>query len=55
LINPYDIEQGADAIYQALTMSAKDKKERNMKMREDLKSKNIYQWAIDFIGKTLYS
>lgn len=55
LINPYDIEQGADAIYQALTMSSKDKKERNLKMREDLKSKNIYQWAIDFIGKTLYS
>ena len=54
LINPYNIEQGADAIYQALTMPAKEKKERNMKMRNDLKSKNIYSWAIKFIEKTLY-
>ena len=54
LINPYDIEQGADAIYQAFTMPTKEKKERNIKMREDLKSKNIYQWAIDFIEKTLF-
>ncbi|MBI4973263.1 trehalose-6-phosphate synthase [Candidatus Roizmanbacteria bacterium] len=54
LINPYDIEQGADAIYQALIMPSKEKKERNMKMREDLKSKNIYQWAINFIEKTLF-
>ena len=53
LINPYDIEQGADAIYQGLTMLVKEKRERNLKMREELKDKNIYQWAINFISKSI--
>lgn len=52
-INPYNIEMGADALYQSLTMAKEEKKERNMKMREELKAKNIYQWAIDFINKTI--
>lgn len=55
LINPYNIEVGADAIYKSLTMEAKEKKERNLKMREELKAKNIYRWAIDFIDKTLFN
>jgi trehalose-6-phosphate synthase len=53
-INPYNIDEGADAIIKALTMSSSEKKSRNLKMREELKSKNIYQWAIRFIEKTLY-
>ena len=54
LINPYNIEEGADAIYKALTMTAQEKKQRNQKMREELKRRNIYSWAIEFINKTLY-
>ncbi len=54
LINPYNIEEGADAIYKALSMNAKEKKSRNLKMREELKEKNIYRWATRFIEKTLY-
>lgn len=54
LINPYSIEVGADRIYQALKMNPKEKKERTLKMREELRRKNIYQWAIDFINKTLF-
>lgn len=54
-INPYNIEMGADALYQSLTMSKEEKKQRNMKMRDELKAKNIYQWAIDFISKTVFN
>jgi len=54
LINPYNIEQGADAINQALTISEQEKRDRNIKMRKELKEKNIYQWATTFIEKTLY-
>lgn len=54
IINPYNIEEGADAIYKALNMNKEEKKTRNLKMRDDLKSKNIYQWAINFISKTLF-
>ena len=53
-INPYNVEEGADAIYKALTMNSTDKKTRNLKMREELKEKNIYRWATDFIKKTLF-
>lgn len=54
LINPYNIEEGANAIYQALQMENKDRKIRNMKMREELKQHNIYTWASTFIEKTLF-
>ena len=53
-INPYNIDEGAEAIYKALTMSPLDKKAKNLKMREELKDRNIYKWAIEFINKTLY-
>ncbi|HLC94165.1 MAG TPA: trehalose-6-phosphate synthase [Patescibacteria group bacterium] len=53
LINPYNIEEGADAIYKSLTMKKEEKKERNSKIRAELKVKNIYQWAIDFIAETV--
>ncbi len=52
-INPYNIEEGADAIATALIMSEAEKKERNLKMREELSRNNIYDWAINFIDKTL--
>ncbi|PIY68622.1 trehalose-6-phosphate synthase [Candidatus Roizmanbacteria bacterium CG_4_10_14_0_8_um_filter_39_9] len=54
LINPYNIEEGADAIFKALNMDPKDRKIRNLKMRKELKERNIYNWAIRFIEKTLY-
>lgn len=54
LINPYNIEEGADAIYKAILMDPKERKVRNLKMREGLKEKNIYSWATKFIEKTLF-
>ncbi len=52
-INPYDIDSSADALKIALTMSKDEKIKRNKFMKEVIIKNNIYQWAIDFIEKTL--
>jgi len=45
IINPYDIEGMADAIYLSLTMDPHEKSERMKRMREMVKENNIYRWA----------
>ncbi|NTU72818.1 trehalose-6-phosphate synthase [Candidatus Roizmanbacteria bacterium] len=55
LINPYDVDESADALHEALTMKSHEKFQRNMIMRGILKEQNIYKWAIKFIKNTLAS
>jgi trehalose 6-phosphate synthase len=50
IVNPYDIEQMAEAIRAALTMDIQEQKKRMHRMRETLKDRNIYRWAADLIG-----
>ncbi|OGR95834.1 MAG: hypothetical protein A2016_00635 [Elusimicrobia bacterium GWF2_62_30] len=45
IVNPYDIEQMADAIYYSLTMPKAEVEERMTRMRQDLHENNIYKWA----------
>jgi trehalose-6-phosphate synthase len=45
LINPYDIDQTADAIRTALEMEPEDKELRMRRMRKIIKEHNIYRWA----------
>ncbi|HLX11243.1 MAG TPA: trehalose-6-phosphate synthase [Bacteroidota bacterium] len=45
IVNPYDIDEMADAIYQAVTMPDADRKERMQRMHAELKEYNIYRWA----------
>ena len=49
IINPYNGEQTADAIYQALTMSASEQQLRMEKMREVVKNYNIFRWSAEFL------
>jgi len=49
VVNPYDIEQLAEAIHQALEMRPEEQQARLQRMRETLKEKNIYRWAADLI------
>jgi len=49
IVNPYDIEQMAEAIRVALEMPLEEQKNRMRKMRELLKDRNIYRWASDLI------
>lgn len=53
LINPYDIENSADALFEALTMPTEEKLKRNTQMRANLKENNIYKWATEFIRNTI--
>ena len=50
VVNPYDIEQMAEAIRQALEMSPEEREARLKRMRETLKERNIYRWAADLIS-----
>ena len=50
IINPYDIESIADAIYQALNMDIEEKKQRIRKMRHIVQERNIYRWTKDLIS-----
>ena len=45
LVNPYDIEQTADAIRAALEMEPEDKQLRMHRMRKLIGEHNIYRWA----------
>jgi trehalose 6-phosphate synthase len=49
IVNPYDIEEMAEAIHVALEMSLSEQKARMRGMRETLKNRNIYYWAADLI------
>jgi trehalose-6-phosphate synthase len=45
IVNPYHIEQTADALYTALTMPAFEQRERMRSMRDLVRSFNVYRWA----------
>ncbi|WP_225984551.1 alpha,alpha-trehalose-phosphate synthase (UDP-forming) [Noviherbaspirillum aerium] len=45
IVNPYHIEQSAEALYQALTMPDAEQKERMRSMRTLVKDFNVYRWA----------
>ncbi len=50
VVNPYDLEQMAEALYQALEMTPEEQRARMLRMRETLKERNIYRWAADLIS-----
>jgi len=49
IVNPYDIEEMAEAIRAALEMDPAEQKARMRSMRETLKNRNIYFWAAELI------
>jgi len=51
IVNPYDTEQTADAIFRALEMEPREKKERMQHMRRAVKENNVYRWAASLIGE----
>jgi trehalose 6-phosphate synthase len=50
IVNPYDIDQMAEAIRVALEMKPDEQKARMRRMRETIKDRNIYRWAADLIA-----
>jgi alpha,alpha-trehalose-phosphate synthase [UDP-forming] len=51
LVNPYDIEQMADAIRFALEMNTEERKARMQRMRKVVREHNIYRWASTLIAE----
>jgi trehalose 6-phosphate synthase len=45
IINPYHVEQAAEALYIALTMPASEQQERMRSMRALVSNFNVYRWA----------
>src|SRR5579859_3423148 len=50
VVNPYDIEEMADAILFALEMDPDQRRVRMQRLRRVVKEQNIYRWAGDLIG-----
>jgi len=49
VINPYDIDDTAEAIYRAISTTAEDRRARMSRMRELIAKNNIYDWATKFL------
>ncbi|MGI8420304.1 MAG: alpha,alpha-trehalose-phosphate synthase (UDP-forming) [Candidatus Levyibacteriota bacterium] len=53
IINPYNGEQTAEAIHTALTMRKSEQTKRMRRMRDILKSYNIYRWSAELLKTML--
>jgi alpha,alpha-trehalose-phosphate synthase [UDP-forming] len=49
-VNPYDIDQTAEAIRAALEMQPEEKQMRMQRMRKQVREHNVYRWAGSLIG-----
>lgn len=49
LVNPYDIEEMADAIYRAYTMTPEERSSRMKRLRQSIRKYNIYWWVNSFL------
>jgi trehalose 6-phosphate synthase len=45
IVNPYHVEESADAMQRALTMSAAEQRERMSNLRISVRDDNVYRWA----------
>jgi alpha,alpha-trehalose-phosphate synthase [UDP-forming] len=50
-INPFSIEEGAEAYREALQMHPDERRRRMRRMREVVEQNNIYRWAGKFLGQ----
>lgn len=49
IVNPYNGEQTADAIKEALEMSPKEQAKRMRDLRETIKNYNVYRWSAELL------
>jgi trehalose-6-phosphate synthase len=50
IVNPYDIEELADTLHRALTMSDSERQERMRHLRINVKERNVYRWAANIVA-----
>ncbi len=51
LVNPYDIDETADALHVALEMEPEDKVLRMQRMRKTVRENNVYRWAANLVAE----
>jgi len=51
VVNPYDIEELAEAIYNALEMDPEERGARMRRMRQIVREHNVYRWAGSLIAE----
>lgn len=49
IVNPYDVESTADALYQGLTMSRDEQADRMRSLRAVVMEDNVYRWAANML------
>jgi trehalose 6-phosphate synthase len=45
IVNPYHVEECADALFQALNMPPAEQRERMANLRQTVREANVYRWA----------
>ena len=50
IVNPYSVEQLADAIHTALTMGREDRRERMLTLRAQVATRTVHQWVDAFMA-----
>lgn len=53
IVNPYNLEEVANAIKKGLEMDTQEKIKRTKNMAQTLEERNVYQWARDFVTEAL--
>ena len=51
IVNPFSIEEGADAYLAALEMSVEERHRRMLRMRETVEQNNVFRWAGKFLSE----
>jgi len=49
-VNPYDIDQIASALHQAVEMPIEERQERMAQMRQSIESNDLHSWSRKFLG-----
>jgi trehalose-6-phosphate synthase len=52
-VNPYAVDETAEAIYQALSMPQAERQRRMRRMREQVAHNNVYRWAAKILSALL--
>jgi trehalose 6-phosphate synthase len=50
VVNPYDVDGTADAIYQAFIMPEEERQRRMQLLRDDLRHQDVHRWVRSFFG-----
>lgn len=50
IVNPYHVEETADALHRALAMSPEEQRERMRSLRSVVSEHNVYRWAGQMLG-----